>query len=199
MSHNDFETEAKFSISSEQASEILKFLNKNGEYKFERLEKNTFFDTSKNSLQKSGKSFRIRSEKNLKNHKTITTMTLKGKKNKNSKFKSRKEFEIAFENSAETAKGIALGLGLKESISFDKLRKSYQFQQCSVEIDKLPLIGYFCEIEGSEKNIEKVQRIFSGFGLVDFAKNKLINKGYAQLIAKEVKKQKMTISYITFK
>ena len=55
---------------------------------------------------------------------------------------------------AEAAIQMIRALGMKEHMTIQKRRASYRLGRCLVELDELPLIGCFVEIEGpTEKAI----------------------------------------------
>ena len=83
-------------------------------------------------------------------------MTFKGPR-KHSAMKSREETEMRVESFA-AATGLLRQLKFNEVLSFEKRRQTWELGGCKVELDELPHLGCFVEIEGaSEKAIQKVQ------------------------------------------
>lgn len=73
-------------------------------------------------------------------------------------FKVREEFETIVENPAMAVKILA-GLGYEPVVEYEKRTELWKYGGTEIYIEKLPRIGYFMEIEGSEKNIKKVAKI----------------------------------------
>jgi len=121
------------------------------------LQSDTFFDTTDNRLQCQGSGLRIRAITDLSGNTGDTfVITWKGPMDDDAKFKSRQEIEVGIE-SAEATTAIFKGLGFQPVATVEKERSSYTFMNCRVELDHLPLIGYFVEIEGPDtETIEEV-------------------------------------------
>jgi predicted adenylyl cyclase CyaB len=116
---------------------------------FERTIK---FDTKDEALKKQGKFLRVRT--GFKN-----VMTLKKKINKTDKdFKEREEIEIEISDPIEMEK-ILENLGFAKKWIMEKYREKWILGNVEVVIDKLPKMGYFVEIEGSKKAIQKTAKI----------------------------------------
>ncbi|MBT3405033.1 class IV adenylate cyclase [archaeon] len=80
--------------------------------------------------------------------------------------KVRKEYEMEI-SSFKIAESMLKSLGLKISSYIEIKREYYQLNNCSVEIIKMPQIPFYLEIEGKEKNIEKVAKIL-GYSKKDY-------------------------------
>jgi adenylate cyclase class 2 len=180
------EVEAKFKITDNEADAILAKLGRPQT----RCETNIFYDTDSRKLEGRGESLRIRSESYSDGH-THFVMTFKGKKKK-SRFKIRPEYETKV-SSLEEASNIVTALGYKEFFRFEKRRSSYHFDECVIEVDQLPLIGHFCEIEAP--SINKIEQMLKQLG---FENRTLIVKGYGQLVAAAAKARKIISKDITF-
>ena len=86
------------------------------------------------------------------------TLTFKGPKSKNSKFKSRQETELDMGKVADCKKFLKSfsKLGLRTCWRYDKARESFQFAGCHIDVDTLPLLGTIVEIESdSDANVQK--------------------------------------------
>lgn len=106
--------------------------------------KAAYFDFPAGSLKKQGKVVRLRLEGK------DAVFCLKCRKAK-SKLKNMEELETKVENFNETKK-MLLGLGLLQEREFSKTRTSYKLGKASIELDKMPGIPLFLEIEApSEK------------------------------------------------
>lgn len=186
------EIEAKIKISQKEAKQLAAILLKKGAYSTlsTRKEINEFFDTKKSKLQKSDETLRIRTVKAFPNHDKYV-VTYKGPRIV-SKFKSREEIEFETSDLKQTKKFFEK-LGFMLNFKFEKKRLSFEYKNCVVEIDQLPKLGYFCEIEGkSARVIEKVKK---ELGLSDRPN---IKSGYPTLLKEHVKKVKQPTKEIRF-
>ncbi len=142
------ETEAKIKVAG---LEVLRerLVQLGAKCEGEQLEVNVYFDTAEGQLLKSDRALRLRSigEKNV--------LAYKGPAQK-SKYKKRQEIQTAIEDEA-ALKSLLAELGFGQSLAFEKRRESWLLDKCRVELDSLPLLGEFVEVEGpSEAAIEQV-------------------------------------------
>jgi adenylate cyclase class 2 len=122
----------------------------------DQFETNVIFDKEDRSLLAEDKGLRVRSAKNEQTGQSACTITFKGPR-KHSAFKRREETELKVESFAPAVELLA-ALGFTQVLSFEKTRQSWELGGCKVELDELPHLGRFVEIEGSsEKAIQKVQ------------------------------------------
>ncbi len=127
------------------------------------VETNRFFDRPDHSLRQAGCGLRLRSIRPLDGPARSATLTFKGPLLPGP-LKTRPECEIAV-NEADRAAELLRHLGFVETLTFEKVRESWRLGRCSVELDVLPLIGRFVEIEGpDEKEIDSARGIL---GLAD--------------------------------
>ena len=120
------------------------------------LEHNTYFDTPDESLRKSDRGLRIRSVE-AEDGSRRTELTYKGPR-RPGELKVRQEEEIVIP-SAETAAAILAGLGYRPAVRFQKRRESFHLAKARVELDELPELGFFLEIEaGDEQTVQAVRR-----------------------------------------
>ncbi len=126
-------------------------------------EENVLIDDAKRSLAKSGCGMRIRTVETLAGEMRRGTLTYKGPQQK-SAMKIRPEFVIEIDNPAR-AREIFDALGYQPFIAFEKIRESWKLGNCSVELDEVPLLGKFVEIEGP--NEETIERVKDQIGLED--------------------------------
>lgn len=131
---------------------------------------NIIFDFPGNFLYSNDKLLRLRKE-----NKEVF-LTFKGPKEPG-KIKTREEYEVQL-NSLETAYKILAELGLVPRLKIEKVRVSYRLKGATVVIDKVPLLGYFLEIEaGNEKRIYETAKKLG----IDQAR--LTNKSYTNFIS----------------
>ena len=133
------ETEAKIQVADHEAlRERLAQLG--AKCQAERLEVNIYFDTAEGELLRNDRALRLRSigEKNV--------LTYKGPARKG-KYKQRLEIQTAIAD-GQAVERLLGELGFAQSLVFEKRRQSWLLDECRVELDSLPLLGAFVEVEG---------------------------------------------------
>ena len=115
----------------------------------EQLETNIYFDMADSQLRKGDRALRLRCVGGE------YTLAYKGPAQP-SKFKQREEIQTGVADGPALVK--LLGeVGFEQSLVFEKRRESWVLDECCVELDVLPLLGTFVEVEGpSEAAIGKV-------------------------------------------
>ncbi len=157
------EIEAKMKLSD--AAELERRLAALGaRHRMTVKETNTYFDTPERSLRTSDQGLRIRSEVQMDGPYRSTIITHKGPRTA-SQVKTRPETELAVEG-ADQAAQLLIALGFAPVLTFEKLRHRWDFRGCHVDIDTLPGLGDFVEIEGpSEGDVLESRRQLSLDGL----------------------------------
>lgn len=129
-------------------------------------ETNSYFDSADGSLKSTDQGLRTRVEvanAGTPDESITTTITHKGPRTMG-QLKSRLESELDVDNARDAA--VLLGaLGYQHVLSFEKRRIRYQLDGCNVELDELPIIGRFIEIEGSSE--DAVIAVRAKLGLAD--------------------------------
>jgi predicted adenylyl cyclase CyaB len=145
------EIEIKFKIKKPNLiREKLK--NLKAEFIGKAFERTIKFDTQDEHLKRQGKFLRIRT-----GFKSVITLKRKPSKLKRG-FKEREEIEIEISDPIEMEK-ILENLGFIKKWIMEKYREKWILGNVEVVIDKLPKMGYFVEIEGSKKAIQKTAKI----------------------------------------
>ncbi len=98
-------------------------------------------------------------------------------------FKIREELEVWID-SPQTFLTILKTLGFEQIIRYEKMTDLWEYDKIELVIGKLPHIGYFMEIEGSEKEIKKVAKTL-GFDI-----QKGVKKSYREYFAEMNKEKK---------
>jgi adenylate cyclase class 2 len=110
------------------------------------METNIFFDTEDRSLLAADKGLRLRVNHDLGNDSRTCIITYKGPR-LHGPLKSREEIEVTVDS--EPAAALLLErLGFARMLTFAKRRESWRLGGCQVELDELPCLGTFVEIEG---------------------------------------------------
>ncbi len=148
------EIEAKFRV--ENFSSVRRSLKRIGATHMETiLQTDSFFDTPDGSLRSADCGLRIRRVRVLRSGSrksdTRPLVTYKGPRDLGEKTKSRLEFQTHVDN-IEAIFRILEGCGMNLAMTIQKKRSSYRAGECFVELDELPLIGRFVEIEGPDES-----------------------------------------------
>ncbi len=140
------ETEIKLKVETHDA--VRKTLIAGGaQHRGSVLERNCIFDRPDRSLLDAGTGLRVRSLLEIDGKRGPTgTLTFKGPRQPG-RVKSRQELEVEI-GSAETTCAILEALGYAQVVSFDKRRETWDYKDCQVELDELPHLGCYVEIEG---------------------------------------------------
>ncbi|MBB6428787.1 class IV adenylate cyclase [Algisphaera agarilytica] len=140
------EVEAKLRLSDPQALRD-KLAELDAVHDRDVTETNTYFDSPDGDLKSSDQGLRIRVEVNQATGKVDTVVTHKGPR-AHGKLKSRSETEVGVNNARSAGQMLSV-LGYEPVLTFEKLRTRYLLDGCRVEIDTLPYLGTFVEIEGN--------------------------------------------------
>jgi len=152
------------------------------------LETNSFFDTPTRSLQSADKGLRIRVAVD-EGGKSKCLITMKGPVQQG-QFKMREETEFSADN-PQAVRRLFENLGYHLTLSFEKRRESWKLRECEVDLDELPYLGAYVEIEGpSEKAVDDVRR---SLGLENLP---LIKTGYISMLAKYLEEHQIKDRHI---
>jgi adenylate cyclase class 2 len=121
------------------------------------LETNVMFDTEDRTLLAADKGLRVRCARNVADKSEECTMTYKGPRS-HSSMKSRPETELRVYD-FHAAIELLEQLKYLQVLSFEKRRQTWELGGCKVELDELPHLGCYVEIEGkTEQAIKDVQK-----------------------------------------
>lgn len=141
------ELEAKVKVTSHEASR--RCLQAHGAALVgDFFECNQFFDTPDHHLRKQGSGLRLRQMTST-DGSAKAKITFKGPR-QTGPFKRREEVELAVGDFV-AAKSLLAALEFVPLSTFQKKRESWQLGPCQVELDELPYLGYFVEIEGPDE------------------------------------------------
>ncbi len=155
------ELEAKFKV--ENFRRVRKALRaEGGVYLGTAIECDTFFDTPRRDLKRCGRALRLREIRVLKGapggRKSGWLLTSKGKPQRNTRAKVRQELQTRIADGEVLAQILRAG-GLRETIGIEKRRTTYRLGNCLVELDELPRLGRFVEIEApSQRALDAARR-----------------------------------------
>ncbi len=157
------EIEAKYSAADLKALEET-LQTAGAKYLGTFLQTDFFYDKPSGELRKAGCGLRIRKLEVLKSPAgqqvdTRPIVTFKGPIQAAANVKKRRELETKID-SEEVIEEIFQNLaGFQNVWTIQKRRTSYRLGECQIELDELPLLGTFIEIEGPEEDIEKNRKI----------------------------------------
>jgi len=112
----------------------------------EHIETDTFFDTSDRTLLAADKGLRLRVALDVNTKKIEALVTHKGPVG-HGPLKKRQETQTVVANPEAMAK-ILEQLGFMQWLRYQKRRQSWELDSCRVELDEIPHLGKFVEIEG---------------------------------------------------
>ncbi len=119
-------------------------------------EVNHLFDQDACRLSRSGYGLRVRESTASDGSQARAAMTVKGPPQPGA-LKIRRETEVPVGSAAE-AVALLEHLGYHLTVVFEKKRETWCWQDCTIELDEVPILGAFVEIEGpSEAAVRQVQ------------------------------------------
>ena len=155
------------------------------------LETNVFFDTPDGSLVKADRGLRLRTSKDVETCLERFVITVKGPAQPGP-FKRRDEFEVGVD-AADRATDVLRSLGYELDLSFQKRRETWKTSGCTIELDELPILGRFVEIEGPDE--ASVARMREMLGLTTFES---IKTGYITMLTRHLREHDDPRKSITF-
>ncbi|MEX2671550.1 MAG: class IV adenylate cyclase [Phycisphaeraceae bacterium] len=157
------EIEAKMRL-NDSVGLIDRLLHLVGQPIAEIVESDVFLDTAEKALRSADCGLRVRHEAHLINDlPDRSRITYKGRR-ENGPIKRREELELGV-STADTAVLLLERLGYHVQIRFQKHRRRWRVEPCYVEIDQLPYLGRFVEIEGPSD--DAVMAVREQIGLAD--------------------------------
>lgn len=184
------EIEAKMKVEDE-VSMVARLQERGASVVGRFLEVNTFYDTDDRSLLAADEGLRLRVSRDLNTGQTQCILTHKGP-NRQGPLKTREETEVEV-GSAEAADRLLDRLGYTRCLSFEKRRYSWKLEDCKIELDEVPRLGFFLEIEGPSE--ESVMRVRNVLGLSD---RPLIKASYIAMLASHLQERGETATAIVF-
>jgi adenylate cyclase class 2 len=157
----------------------------------QHFEVNTFFDTEDRSLLAADEGLRLRLDRDVAAGRERHVITYKGPR-KLGPLKSREELEVEV-SGADAAVQLLERLGYLRTLSFEKRRESWELDGCKVELDELPHLGKFVEVEGPDE--QSVLRVRERLGL---ASRPIVKSGYIALLMSHLQERGRSTKSVTF-
>lgn len=148
-------------------------------------ETNYRFDTPDLSLSRSGRALRLR-------HDRRNILTFKGPTSMEAGVRVRPEYEVEVD-SIGNAQSILEGLGYILTMSYEKWRAVYQYNNLEITLDELPY-GNFSEIEG-----DVTAAIRSAAGVLSLDWETRVQASYLELFDQLKKNLNLSLQNLTFK
>jgi predicted adenylyl cyclase CyaB len=150
------ETEIKFRLDDPRQMR-RRILQAGGQALGAALEDNVYFDTPAGRLRQADSGLRIRTVA-APDRREETTLTYKGPRL--AKEMSIRPEENLHARSAESAQALVEALGFRPIVRFQKRRESFQLGPAKIELDELPRLGFFMEIEApDEAAVQQARRL----------------------------------------
>lgn len=183
------EIEAKMRLTDRPAIEA-QLVHAGAQFVADLLEVNTFFDTHQHTLKSADRGLRLRVELDTQTGDRCVIITHKGPR-AHGKLKSRSETELTV--SDEQAATALLGaIGFYPVLSFEKRRTRYKLDGCLVELDRLPYVGDFIEIEGPTD--EAVMAVRDKLGL---AAQPLVRASYIAMLTNFLSENNIRTTHVS--
>lgn len=155
------------------------------------LESNTFLDTKDYTLRTRDQGLRLRVNHHIDSGRQSVVITHKGP-SLHGVFKTREENELTVAD-ADAAMRLFEGLGFVRVLTFEKRREAWDLMGTEIDIDEVPYLGMFVEIEGpSEADVLKVRE---ALGL---AEQPQIKSSYIALLTAHLQEEGVTDRVIGF-
>jgi len=155
------------------------------------LESNHIFDNAERTLLAGGCGLRVRGCRLLEGPPVSSSMTFKGPRQQ-SQLKIRDEITIEIDD-ADVGCELLMALGYVEFLYFEKRRESWRLDGCEVELDELPYLGFYVEIEGP--NEQRIRKAFTSLGLDGVP---VIGRSYIALLVEYCRDKGISGSRIVF-
>ena len=154
-------------------------------------ERNLQYDSADGRLRQGDSVLRVRSLEVHRGAALPATLTYKGPRLPG-RVKHRTEIELAIAD-AESAARLIESLGYVRLCVLEKRRETWQLESCHVELDELPYLGSFVEIEGPDE--VSIARVQQRLGLAD---RPHIPQGYIALLYQHCQTHGLPFAEITF-
>ena len=184
------EIEAKIRVGDLNA--VRKKLTECGaEFIGDYTESNHILDRQGKSLRSVGCGLRVRTVETNRGQAAPATFTFKGPVEK-STVKRREEIEVEFLD-AEKMLRILAAIGFDTLLSYTKRRESWSLEGCRIELDEVPLLGTFVEIEGpTEQAIDVVRN------RLELSDQAHVVRGYVDMLANRCRELRRSMIGIDF-
>jgi len=184
------ETEGKFKV--ESLDRVRAALESGaGRFVSAVLEENRIYDRPDGSVRSSGCGLRVRCCRLLDGEPVSDSLTYKGPV-RPGLLKAREEIGLKVD-SGQAACRVLMALGFAEVLRFEKRRQAWELDGCEVDLDELPHLGAYVEIEGPDP--ETIGRVRNKLGLAECPH---IPRGYITLLVEYCRSAGLDAKAIAF-
>lgn len=153
------------------------------------LELNTYYDTPNGRLKSSDQGLRIRTTRATDGQETVM-LTHKGPR-AHGELKNRAETEVQALDAVAAAELLNV-LGYTGVLSFEKQRRSWELDGCHIEIDTLPYLGHYVEIEGPSE-----PRVMAAREKLELTHLPLIRSSYISMLKTHLSEANIASNHIS--
>jgi adenylate cyclase class 2 len=155
----------------------------------EHIETDAFFDTPDRSLLAADKGLRLRVAMDVQSKKSDALLTFKGPVG-HGQLKKRQEIQTPLADPQAMGK-LLEQLGFVQCLRYQKRRQSWQLDSCRVELDEIPHLGKFVEIEGPSD--EAVMNVRQKLGLATLT---LIKTSYIAMLSAHLQENGQSVTEV---
>ncbi len=150
-----------------------------------------YFDAEDARLRESDRGLRLRVREPVDGGERRARLTYKGPRRTGRNVKVRPEIETDVAD-ADAVERILSAVGLPPAMRIEKRRTSYRLDDCRVELDELPLLGTFVEVEGADE--AAIDAVCERLGLT----GERIMEAYTHLLCEHCRRHGLDGREITF-
>ena len=187
------ETEAKMRL-PDRAALVETLQRLGGVHVAELAETNTYFDLESGGLAQRDRALRLRIEARdtgTARERRVVILAHKGPRLPG-RLKSREETEARVDDAAATTR-LLEAMGYRAVLTFEKRRSRYRLDACLIELDELPMLGHFVEIEGPGEDAVLAAR--AKLGLAD---EPLVETSYVGLLREYLHTNRLASAAVRF-
>jgi len=155
----------------------------------EMVQRDSFFDDANGRLKAGDCALRLRCQI-IEGETPRLFVTYKGPQQQG-QVKRREEIEFAIDNDPAVT-SLFERLGYAPKFTYEKRRIRWKHDSCMIELDHIPYLGWFIEIEGPDETT--VMRIREQLGLADQA---LLTTSYVCMLEKHLVGHGITATHVT--
>jgi len=149
------------------------------------LETNFMLDRPDQTLRQRDAALRVRGAQVLDGPRPAAKLTYKGPAQAG-RFKSRQEIEVEIADAGQTVELLS-AVGFTVTLCYEKRRESWRMNDCLVELDELPIVGAFVEIEGPNEAAIDFVRVALGLAATPH-----ISQSYVAMLATHAQESRST-------
>ena len=156
------------------------------------VETNAFFDTPERRLLAGDQGLRLRRSLDPQSGHSVHVITFKGPQAATGTLKNRLEIETEVAD-GDAARDLLQALGFQPTLSFEKRRETWKLDGCKIELDELPILGRFVEVEGpDEATVERVR------AKLELNQLPPIKTGYITMLANHLRDTRSSSTHVGF-